>query len=46
MLEKVKNLLEKQISNIVEVNDLTDLQTYGCCFGLGIVVTLLTIWIF
>jgi hypothetical protein len=45
-MQWLKNQLEKQVNSIVDTNDLTDLQVWGCCFGSGVITTLILIWVF
>jgi hypothetical protein len=44
-MQWLKNQLEKQVNSIVDTNDLTDLQVWGCCFGCGVITTLILIWV-
>jgi hypothetical protein len=44
-MQWLKNQLEKRVNSIVDTNDLTDLQVWGCCFGCGVLTALLLIWI-
>jgi hypothetical protein len=45
-MQWLKNQLEKRVNSIVDTNDLTDLQVWGCCFGCGVIATLILIWVF
>ncbi len=44
-MQWLKNQLEKRVNSIVDTHDLTDLQVWGCCFGIGFICALIIIWI-
>mgnify|MGYP003625834147 FL=1 len=44
-MQWLKNQLEKRVNSIIDTNDLTDLQVWGCWFGCGALTALLLIWI-
>jgi len=41
----VKRTLEKQVNSIIDANELTDMQVWGCWCGIGFVCALIVIWI-
>ena len=44
-MQWLKNQLEKRVNSIVDTNDLTDLQVWGCCFGIGFMSACIVMWI-
>jgi len=41
----LKEQLEKRLNSIIETNDLTDLQVWGSCFGIGFISAFILMWI-
>jgi hypothetical protein len=41
----LKELLEKQVNSIIDANELTDMQVWGCWCGIGFVCALIVMWI-
>ncbi len=41
----LKELLEKKVNSIIDANELTDMQVWGCCFAIGVVTVLFLNWI-
>ena len=41
----MKDKIEKKINSIIETNDLTDMQVWGICCGIGFVCAFVIMWI-
>ena len=41
----LKELLEKQVDSIIDANELTDMQVWGCWCGIGFICALIVMWI-
>ncbi len=41
----LKELLEKKVNSMINTNDLTDMQVWGVMCGIGVILTLIIIWI-
>jgi hypothetical protein len=41
----LKELLEKKVNRIVDANELTDMQGWGCWCGIGFISACIVMWI-
>jgi len=41
----LKELLEKQVNSIIDANELTDMQVWGCCCFIGFISACIVMWI-
>ena len=41
----LKELLEKQVNNIIDANELTDMQVWGVMCGIGFISAFIVMWI-